>query len=67
MSTTTITETPTTTTPDTYTIEQNGSMFVVLRNGVAVTSPRFGDVRYFTSRSAARKHITRERRGNFAV
>jgi hypothetical protein len=62
MSTSTLT---TTTTEPIFEIIWDGTAYTVTRSGFIVTD-RFGNVRRFSTRSSARKHITRERRGNFS-
>lgn len=46
-------------------VRNNDGNFYVTRDGVYLSN-RSGTVRVFTSRSSARKHITRERRGIFS-
>ncbi len=65
MTTTTI---GTTTTQTGYVIEGNiYGNFVVLFNGVPIRSTRFDDVLTFSTRSGARKAITRHRRQQAGV
>lgn len=47
-----------------YTINAAGGYFYITRNGVYLTN-KFGNARTFITRNAARKRISRERRGNF--
>jgi len=52
-----------------YTIQQNFNGLYFIRNeqtGEPVRSVRFKDTRFFTSRSSARKAISRELSGNFS-
>ena len=63
MSTTTLTPVTAGTT-DTYTIVENAGYFYVVRNGLYLRD-RFNNPRTFITRNAARKRISRERRGNF--
>lgn len=67
MNTLTTSSTTTPTTTDTFEIVADtyrGYGFVVLRNGTALTYPD-GSTRTFPTRNAARKRISRERRGDF--
>ena len=59
----TITAPEPTTTP-TYGIVVNAGLFYVTRNGTYLTDKN-GVARAFASRNAARKRISRERRGSF--
>lgn len=63
METTTISESTTTTGNYTITTNDAGN-FIVLRDGQPLRDV-YGNTRWFTSRNAARKRISRERKGNF--
>ena len=65
MSTTTTSITTVTTgTEDSFEIVSYFGGYAVKRNGLLLVNDR-GDVRVFVTRNAARKRISRERRGNF--
>jgi hypothetical protein len=64
MSTTGTIET-TTRASSTYEIRTLGTSFYVVRNGVPLTHTGTQHIRYYSSRGAARKRISRERTGKF--